>query len=182
MRRAWSRLSFGVIVLLALPAVSIAASAQSAGLGPFDARAGKFGSVIISEAARTPDTIAVPREKVWAALIQVYAELGISLTVADTESHVIGALRVAQRKPIGGQQLSRLLECGVSSYGPNADRYAVQLTALSAVQSVGEGLTTIDTRVGGSASPNGINSTVSCASSGVLEAKVTAMVRKALGA
>jgi hypothetical protein len=182
MRHKESVLSLGLMVLLALPATTISASAQGvARAGPFDPRAGKFSSVISSEATREPDTLAVSSDKVWAALIQVYADLGIPLTVADTQSHVIGALRVVQRKPVGGDRLSRLLECGMSSYGLNADRYTVQLTALTAVQSVGERLTAIDTRVGGSASPNGINSNVACASSGVLEEKVTSMLRKALG-
>jgi hypothetical protein len=174
--------SLGLAVLLAMSVTTVPAFAQGgARVGPFDPRAGKFSTVIAAEPARAPDTLAVASDRVWAALIQVYGELGIPLTVADTQSRVIGALRVAQRKSIGGQQLSRLLECGMSSYGPNADRYAVQLTALSSVESVGGKLTTVETRVGGSASPNGINSTVACASSGVLEEKVSSMVRKALG-
>jgi hypothetical protein len=175
--------SLGLMVLMAVTAMTGTASAQggAARVGPFDPRAGRFGSVIAPEPARAPDTVSVSSDKVWAALIQVYADLGIPLTVADTQNHVIGALRVTQHKPVGGQPLSRLLECGMSSFGQNADRYTVQLTALSSVQPVGERLTVIDTRVSGSASPNGINSTVACASSGALEEKMTSMVRKALG-
>jgi hypothetical protein len=171
------------MVSMAVSAMTATASAQGGAsrVGPFDPRAGKFSSVIAPEPARTPDTVAVSSDKVWIALIQVYADLGIPLSVADTANHVIGALRVTQRKPVGGQPLSRLLECGMNSYGANADRYTVQLTALSSVQSLGQRLTVIDTRVSGSASPNGINSTVACASSGVLEEKMTSMVRKALG-
>jgi len=182
MRRIKSKLTFTIGMFVALSASPIAASAQGAAqVGPFDPRAGKFSTVIAAEPARVPDTVAVSSDKVWAVLIQVYADLGIPLTVADTQSHVIGALRVVQRKPVGGQRLSRLLECGESSYGPNAERYTVQLTALTNVQSVGDKVSTIDTRVGGIASPNGINSSVKCASSGVLEGTVTSMVRKALG-
>jgi hypothetical protein len=182
MRRIKSKLSSALVAVVALSALPVAASAQGASqVGPFDPRAGKFSTVISAEPARTPDTVAVSSDKVWAVLIQVYADLGIPLTIADTQSHVIGALRVVQRKPIGGQRLSRLLECGQSAYGPNAERYTVQLTALTGVQSIGEKGSTIDTRVGGFASPNGINSSVTCASSGVLEETVTAMVRRALG-
>jgi hypothetical protein len=182
MRRTQSLLSLGVTIFLALVAMTTTASAQGAArVGPFDPRSGRFGGVINTDAARPPDTLAVSSDKVWAALIQVYADLGIPLTVADTESHVIGALRVVHRKPIGGQRLSRLLECGESAYGPNAERYSVQLTSLSAVQAVGAKMTTIDTRVGATATANGQSAGVACASSGVLEEKVTAMLRKALG-
>ena len=174
--------TLGLLMLMAMSALATSASAQGAArVGPFDPRAGRFSSVISSDPARAPDTLAVKSELVWAALIQVYGDLGIPLTVADTQNHVIGALRVAQNKPVGGQRLSRLLECGMSSYGPNADRYSVQLTALSSVQSLGEKVTVIDTRVSGIASPNGVNSPVGCASSGVLEERMTAMVKKALG-
>jgi hypothetical protein len=182
MRRTQSVLFFSLMALVALPAIASTASAQGAArVGPFDPRSGRFSSVVTADPVRPPDTVAVSRDKVWAALIQVYADLGVPLTVADTESHVIGALRVVQRKPIGGQRLSRLLECGESAYGPNAERYTVQLTSLSAVQALGAKMTTIDTRVGATATANGQSAGVACASSGVLEEKVTAMLRKALG-
>ncbi len=170
------------MAVLALPALGSASSAQGvARVGPFDPRAGRFSTVISSDAARAPDTLAVSSDKVWAALIQVYADLGIPLTVADTENHVLGALRVVQRKPVGGVRLSRLLECGESAYGPNAERYTVQFTALTAMQSVGEKRTAIDTRVVGTATATGSSAGVACASSGVLEEKLTAMLRSVLG-
>ena len=119
--------------------------------------------------------------RVWAALTQIYADLGIELSVADTESHVIGALRVTQRRAVGGDRLSRLIECGTGAYGPNADRYTVKLTLLTAIQPAGEGRTVVDTRAGGQAAPNGLSSSVPCASSGVLEEKIIDMLRKTLG-
>ena len=103
-------------------------------------------------------------DKVWAALGDVYRDLGVALSVADSQSHVLGALRVTQRRPVGGERLSRLLECGSGPYGPNAERYTVQLTLLTHVEALGDGRSIVDTRVGGSAAPNGLNSAVSCGS------------------
>lgn len=181
MRRRKSVVSLALMVLLGHPVVAVAFAQGTVGIGPFDPRAGKFSTFISGESARAPDTIAVSSDKVWAALIQVYGELGVALTVADTQSHVLGALRLVQRKPVGGRPLSRLLECGESAYGPNADRYTVQLTALTAVESLGAKLTAIDTRVSGSAAGNGASTSVACSSSGALEERVATMVRKALG-
>lgn len=172
---------FGITAMLSMAMALPAAAQGAARAGPFDPRSGKFGGVISSEAARAPDTVAVSSDRVWSALSQVYSQLGIQLSVADTESHVIGALRVVQRRPVAGERLSRLLECGTGPYGANAERYTVQLTVLTSLQSIGDKLSTIDTRVAGTAAPNGLNSTVACASSGVLEEKVTELVRKALG-
>jgi hypothetical protein len=173
------------LTLLALiasfTATAIPAAAQgSARAGPFDPRSGRFATSLPNEGSRTPDTVAAPLEKVWAAINKAYGELGIPVTVVDTELKVVGALRAPQRRPLAGARLSSILECGTGPYGPNAERYSVQLTSLSAVASVGD-RTIIDTRVGGSAAPNGLNSSVSCGSTGVLEEKVLEAVRKQLG-
>ena len=173
---------FALLTTLALAACALSASAQGvARVGPFDPRSGKFSGVIASEPARPPDTVAVSIGKAWTALAQVYDQLGIKLSVADREGHVIGVLRGMQHRPIAGNQLSRLLECGSGPYGPNAERYTVHLTMLSYISAVNDTLSAIDTRVGGTASPNGVSATVVCASSGVLEEKVAALLRKALG-
>jgi hypothetical protein len=94
---------------------------------------------------------------------------------------VLGALRVPIRRAIGGQRLSLLLECGTGNYGPNAERYAVQLTLLAMVRVVDSTHTELQTRVEGNASPNGLSTTVRCASTGRLEEMFIALVRKQLG-
>ena len=168
------------IVFSLASSASPAVAQGAARAGPFNPQSGRFGTALPNEAARAPDTLSAPSDRVWAALTQVYGDLGIQLSVVDTETHVIGALRVVQRRPVGGERLSRLLECGSGAYGPNAERYTVQLTILTAVQSIGENRTIIDTRAGGQAAPNGLNSTVPCGSTGVLAEKLIAMLRKAL--
>jgi hypothetical protein len=167
------------ILLLSCLATAPAAWAQSGNYGTYDPRTGQFGAAFPNDAGRPADTLAVTQAQAWAAVSAVYAKLGIPLSVVDSGTHVLGALRVTQRRPLAGERLSRLLECGTGSFGPNAERYTVQLTVLSSVQPLPDGRTTVDTRVAGAASPNGLSSSVSCASTGVLEDRITAELHAA---
>jgi hypothetical protein len=156
-----------------------ALQAQSPRAGPFDPKTGRFAMVLSGEPAREADTLNVSPDKAWRALTQVYQQLGIGLSVADTEAHVLGVVRGSQRRPVGGLRLSLVLECGMGIYGANADRYSVLLTALTNVAPAGPDRSVISSRVGGVASPNGLNSSVSCSSSGALEEKIFTMLRAA---
>ena len=170
------------LLVVSIAATAVAAAAQGAArAGPFDPKSGRFATSLPSESNRPPDTLAVSSDKVWAAINQVYGQLGIPITVVDTQSKVLGALRATQRHPVAGERLSRIVECGTGPYGPNAERYTVELTALSAVAPINATTTIIDTRVGGVASPNGLNSSVACGSTGVLEDKILDAVKKQLG-
>ena len=169
-----------VTTLLALLSSSRVLSAQSPRAGPFDPRTGRFGAVLSGEPAREADTLDVSSEKAWRAITQVYEQLHIPLSVADSEAHVLGVIRGVQRRPVGGLRLSQVLECGMGVYGPNAEHYTVQLTALTGVAPAGPDHSLISTRVGGVASPNGLNSSVNCSSSGALEEKIITMLREAV--
>jgi hypothetical protein len=163
--------------MLAGAAVSSLAQDPSMGVGPFNPRSGRY-AVAHSDAPRPADTLAVSSDRVWAALAGVYSDLGIPLSVVDTEVHVLGALRVQTRRPVAGERMSQTLECGSGAFGPNADRYTVALTVLSNVAPLPDGRTLLDTRVSGTAAPNGLNSSVSCTSNGFLEDKITSELRK----
>ena len=182
MRSTKSLARIALAVLFALPAMSGTLAAQTTlpQGSPFDPKTGHFAASMPNE-ARPADTLAATRAKAWEALNAVYSQLGLALTIVDTGSHVIGAVRVTQRHPVAGERLSRILECGTGQYGPNAERYTVQITVVSAVGPVGEKQTSLATRVGGTAAPNGLNSSVNCASTGVLEEKILDLMRKTLG-
>lgn len=174
--------------VLLFTALSIAllapvASAQRAGEsgGPLDSKSGRFQGTFASGPARPADTLALSAAAAWVAVSRAYEELGIPISVVDTETHVIGALRVLQRRPIVGERLSRVLECGTGSYGPNAERYAVKITVLTAVVALDATHAIVDTRVGGVAAPNGLSSSVTCTSTGVLEEKFASHLRKSVG-
>lgn len=178
-----SRARLTIVAALLLVSASAARATAQGGTrsGPFDLRTGRFGSAVSPDPARPADSLAVPSARAWTALGQVYEGLGIKLTVIDTEAHVVGVLRGVQRRPVGDLRLSRVLECGSGQYGPNAERYTVQLTALSQVIALTDTTVAVDTRVGGVAAQNGVNSSVGCASTGELEERIIALLKKKLG-
>lgn len=159
------------------------AAAQRAGEngGAIDLKSGRFSSYFSTEPARAPDTLATTDAHVFAVLPKVFEAIGVPLSVVDSGTKVMGALRVPVRRPIGGQRLSLLLECGTGSYGPNAERYSVQLTLLAAVRAVDAGHAEVQTRVEGNASPNGLSTVVKCMSTGRLEDRFTEQLKKELG-
>ena len=170
----------GAIGVLAAFGVAPSAQAQRAGevTTTFDPRSGRFGGEL-GAGSRTPDTLEVSADRLWSALPGAYAELGVPLTVVDSAAHSLGSQAVS-RRPVGGLRLSRILECGTGSYGPNAERYTVQLTVLSAVQPVDAKRSVLITRVGGTAAPNGLNSSVKCESNGALEDRLVSILRTRL--
>jgi hypothetical protein len=171
----------GALALLVALGVAPSAHAQRAGevTTTFDPRSGRFGGEL-GEGSRAPDTLAVTADRLWAVLPDAYAELGVPLTVVDTAAHYLGARSVTMRRPVGGLRLSRIVECGTGSFGPNAERYTVQLTVLSAVQPVDATHSLVVTRVGGSAAPNGLSSSVKCQTNGALEDKLLSVLRARL--
>jgi hypothetical protein len=61
--------------------------------------------------------------------------------------------------------------------GPNADYYEVHLTVLSGVRAADSTASTISTRVSAWAVPNGLTSSVRCASTGRLEERIAVAMR-----
>jgi hypothetical protein len=176
-------LTIPALFLVVLGGAARPAAAQRAGEsgGAIDAKSGRFASIVAGEPARAPDTVAVSDARAFAALPAVFEALPVPLSVVDSSSKVMGALRVLVRRPIGGQRLSLLLECGTGNYGPNAERYTVQLTLLAFVRPVDATHSEVQTRVEGTASPNGLSTTVRCSSTGRLEERFAELLRKELG-
>lgn len=169
-------------VALLWAAAPPAAMAQRPGEtgGAMDLQSGRFAAVFSTEPVRAPDTIAASPVRTFAVLPRAFEALGVPISLVDTAAVVLGAVRVLVRRPIGGDRLSLLLECGNGSYGPNADRYSVQLTMLAAVRAVDSTHSEVHTRVEGSASPNGLNTNVRCGSTGRLEERFVALLRREL--
>ena len=178
MHRCTSYLLIGSL----LASAATGARAQSShSFGVFDAKSGRFAPFFSDQSRRPPDTLALSSARAWTALTLVYEQFGIALTIADTESHVLGAIRVTQHRLVGGQRLSRILECGTGQFGPNADRYSVQLSALSAVEQIDSLHVAITTRVGGDASQNASTAHVACSTTRVLEERIADEMKKLIG-
>jgi hypothetical protein len=176
--RVWKLL---VLVGTAAVVVSAPMRAQDGRpTGTFDLKSGRFGRNF-GEAQRPPDSLAIPSSRLWAALPAVYSALDIPLSVADTGSRVIGAMYLSRRRPIGGERLSRLLSCGDSSFGPNADHYEVQLTALSLVTPIDSAHSALTIAVNGVALANGNSQRIACNTTGRLERRMLEELKKLTG-
>lgn len=169
--------SFAVLLLGA----TACASTSSGNLPPsdvqytgFDARSGRFGVGTGADSDRPADQLLMDVRTAWAALPRAYASIGLTPTVVDTAQLVLGVQGLVIHKPLGGERLSRLLDCGIDVTGPNADYYEVRLTVMSGVRPAGDGSSTLTTRVSAYAQANGQSSNVRCGSTGRLEERIAA--------
>jgi hypothetical protein len=170
-----STLLTALILVGAGCASSTAKPDPGVGYTGFDARSGRFTVGAGGAGERPADQLLIDADKAFSLLPKAYESLGLTPTVNDPKARIVGVQNLVIHKPIGGERLSRLLDCGVDVTGPNADYYEVHLTVLSGVQA-SEGGSTLVTRVAAWAAPNGLSSSVRCASTGRLEEKVaTAM-------
>jgi hypothetical protein len=165
--------------LLAALATALACASSSPGKPDpgiqytgFDARSGRFTVGAGGGGERPTDVLLVNEDRAWELLSKAYESLGLTPTYSDPTKKVIGVQNLVTHKPVGGERLSRLLDCGVDVTGPNADYYEVHLTVMSGVQATDSGGSKVTTRVAAWAAPNGLSSSVRCASTGRIEERI----------
>lgn len=119
-------------------------------------------------------------DAVWAALPDIWKSLGLEAETMSTKDHrlVTGLLRV--RRTLGGVNLSRYVECGRSTLGPNADNYFITLKFETVL--TGDAKATVvqsGMQVSGEPVGNG-GATARCSSTGELENRVGERLQKRL--
>lgn len=122
-------------------------------------------------AAGTATPIRADADKAFGALRGVYDGLGLAVNTLLSDTRTLGVRNARAPRRVGGQPLSRLIECGSDATGmANADAYAVTLTAVSRVTVVGPASSLVVTQVLASAKPMSTSGNeVRCSSSGRLE-------------
>lgn len=138
----------------------------------FDSRSGRFSVGAGERDGRPGDPLLMDVKKAWATLPQAYASVGLTPNVVDPAAMIVGVQGLVVHKPIGGERLSRLLDCGVDVTGPNADYYEIHLTVMTGVRAADDGTSTVSTRIAAWAAANGQSSNVRCGSTGRLEEKI----------
>lgn len=124
--------------------------------------------------------IAAPPERVFRALSSVYEELGLTVNVLDTQGRRIGVENGRIRRQLGGQRLSRYLECGERLGGRVAETDDITFTLLTQVTADGQN-STLRTLVDATARPIGVSGNpITCATTGNLEERIVALVREAV--
>lgn len=124
-----------------------------------------------SAAAGVETPIRADADKAFGVLQGVYEGLGLTVNTLISSSRTLGVRNARAPRRVGGQPLSRLIECGNDATGmANADSYAVTFTTLSRVTAAGPGASLLVTQVVASAKPMSTSGNeVHCSSSGRLE-------------
>lgn len=121
--------------------------------------------------------IAAPPDRVFRALTTVYEDLGLKVNVLDTRGRRIGVEGGRVRRQLGGERLSRYLECGERLGGRVAETDDITLTLLTQVTADGQS-STLRTIVDASARPIGVSgNAITCATTGNLEERIVTLVR-----
>ncbi|CAN5715654.1 hypothetical protein BH23GEM6_BH23GEM6_24530 [soil metagenome] len=128
---------------------------------------------IVAQTARVPFS----PESVWRVLPQVYESLALPVTQRDASSQTLGNQGLRLRRQLGGERLSRYLDCGRTQGVPSADTYDVFLTVNTRVQPGEAGTATLQTHVHASArSVSFSTGVVECSSTRALEEKIVERV------
>ncbi len=180
-----SRLSTVFVVVLGV----CCAACSSSGGGPTPARpatqtmgSADVGTVTITNAT-TADVshFAFSVDAVWRVMPSVFDSVGIPITLLDQASHSIGNQGYKLRGRLGKVTLSRLLDCGNTQIGPNADTYDVFLSVVTTIQAEGAAGSKLSTLVDAKARPITYNQGYSnCASRGGIEIKIADLVKARL--
>lgn len=116
-------------------------------------------------------------DKAWGAFPTVFGELGIDPGIVDSKQHVFGNAGKKVRGSLGGQRLSRYLDCGATAGMSNADQYDVVMRVVSQVVPGDAGLALVRTQVEASSHASGVSGTnARCVSTGALEARIAHMM------
>lgn len=178
------------LLLLSVVPVSLAlaACASSSG-GPTPSRpatqtmgSADVGTITVTNAS-TADVSHLPYsvDAVWRIMPSVFDSVGVPITLLDQASHSIGNQGYKLRGRLGKTILSRLIDCGNTQIGPNADTYDVYLSVVTTVQAEGATGAKLSTVVDAKARPITYNQGYSnCASRGGIEIKIADLVKARL--
>ena len=141
-----------------------------------------FPTAVLMDSLGSPTQVDGTREQVFAAVLAVYADLKIPVTLRDSVGGLVGNTRLIQTGRLGKERLSRYLECGAGMTGPNADLFRVQLAIATMIQTVSPTRTQIKTALAAGARNLEGNSSdaVRCGTTGELETRIAALVASRL--
>jgi hypothetical protein len=132
----------------------------------------------------TAERINAPIQNVYDVLPEIYTELGVAEVGADPATRTVGNGRLQVSRRFGGEPLSRYLQCGNTAFGaPLADEARVEMDLRTTVSVDAAGGTSLRTVLTAMARNNRGTSAdhVACNSTGVLERRITTMVRQKTG-
>jgi hypothetical protein len=179
------------LVLLSVVLAGCASSGGAAGIEGTSARSVEVRSGTNSEyrvemvnAGTGRVAIQAPADQVWAALPDVFKEVGLDQAgVLDEAARVYGTQPSSVRRRLAGVPLSRLLDCGSRAGIPNADSYSVTVSVRTQVQPDGAEGSFLRTDVEAHGRATGTSDvSVRCGTTNELERRIERLVKARLAA
>lgn len=120
------------------------------------------------------------RDSIYAALTAVFQELKIPVQTANPKAGLLNNLNADISRRLGGERLSRYIDCGRGFSGPNADYYRVTLAVSAWVEpATGEPRQLMVAIAASGRDPSGTRSYYSqCTSRGDLEKRIATRVQE----
>jgi hypothetical protein len=127
------------------------------------------------------DTLPVKLDLVWKTLPAVYNGLQIPITTLDNTKNMVGNGGMKVFRRVGQNQLIKLLDCGRTQIGPNADSYEIVISVITTLARVDSASTVVYTTVEASGTPmNYAGGQTRCRTLGELEKQIALMLRTRL--
>lgn len=124
------------------------------------------------------DTVAAAPDATMRALVETYQALEIPVTRVLQAERRLESRNVRVRR-IGGERMSRFVDCGTGITGQRADQFRVSITLMTSVVSADGGMSRVVTDFDATARPrNTSGSEVYCTSRGTLEVRLLDEVRR----
>ena len=181
-----------VLSVLLVGCASSPETSSSAPDEPYDAPevfsvADRFWEGTVSNVQPGVDRVSVgipaSPDAVLEALVQVWGNVGIEIAGMNPDTRAVNNQDFRISRRLGGERLSRYLECGSGTIGGFADHFRVQMNILSHVEAKPDGRSTLHTTIQAVGNnPEGTSNTrVPCASTHQLERRIAAEVTELVG-
>jgi hypothetical protein len=126
---------------------------------------------------------AVPLDKVWTAMMEVQAAIGMPVASFDTNKHTAMFVVQNRYRQILDKPASLFLDCGVGPTGSKADSYRLLIRVSHVLAPAGNNASVLTTGVEAYATNPGVSGDqVPCASNGRLERDIAALIQARLQA
>ncbi|HYC51904.1 MAG TPA: hypothetical protein VEB19_12400 [Gemmatimonadaceae bacterium] len=127
------------------------------------------------------DTIAVKLDQVWKTLPAVYGALEIPISEFDAEKNLVGNGGMKVYRRLGQNQLTKILDCGRTQIGQNADSYEIIMSVITTLAKVDSASTVVYTNIEASGQPmNYAGGQTRCRTKGELEKQLMLMLESRL--
>jgi hypothetical protein len=118
---------------------------------------GAFAVRVVNQASVDSVIIDAPLDQAWTALVAVYEELELPISVRDPSNQLGTRNYRVRRNRIGKDRLSRYLDCGQGPTGDYANVYNVTLELLTTLRRVETDRTVLLVQVQASAKPRSVS-------------------------